>query len=538
MKHLINREDYIKEYLRISNSIENDNELYEGLLSTVFGGLKMLFKKDWANIKCKNPSVLEHLKAIDKSLEGFTMTKMQFSGECTTIRQNIADYFNDILEYKLAQIEKEEDPNKFLKKEEKEKEENKDAKGVAKNLNIKDKTLLDSLDKYKSNINTACKPSPKLREYADQMLNSVEVFVNDIVLAELEKKGLDKAKLEEEKKKNDERKAELEEIRKKMNTLAKKAGKDALKKISDERDKAMRDLGVKPIGAMSGDKSFDTIAKQFSDMLGEFNDLKLNESALPKGYSEILRSDVYLGIQKSLEELNWNFSENENDSSKGLYDKFFIKVILNKINTVFEVISKNKDMFKEVPSASVQAMMVSLCNAVIYGFMGNDFDINDARLELMTKCAIDSDATVGFNLPLIDPKKPDNGNFFVSIMNQFKSADISSKEVEDAAKSLSEDNIKKISQVWNGKQDEDSEKDDSKDDKKSDKDEVAADPKNISEFAKEFGPMVMKVFRQNMTNLFDLIVTKAKKIKEDAQKTREAEATQAQQESEANEKSE
>lgn len=536
MKHLINREEYIKEYLRISNSIENDNELYEGLLSTVFGGLKMLFKKDWANIKCKNPSVLEHLKAIDKSLEGFTMTKMQFSGECTTIRQNIADYFNDILEYKLAQIEKEEDPNKFLKKEEKEKEENKDAKGVAKNLNIKDKTLLDSLDKYKSNINTACKPSPKLREYADQMLNSVEVFVNDIVLAELEKKGLEKAKLEEEKKKNDERKAKLEEIRKKMNTLAKKAGKDALKKISDERDKAMRDLGVKPIGAMSGDKSFDTIAKQFSDMLGEFNDLKLNESALPKGYSEILRSDVYLGIQKSLEELNWNFSENEKDSSKGLYDKFFIKVILNKINTVFEVISKNKDMFKEVPSASVQAMMVSLCNAVIYGFMGNDFDINDARLELMTKCAIDSDATVGFNLPLIDPKKPDNGNFFVSIMNQFKSADISSKEVEDAAKSLSEDEIKKISQVRDDKKDDDSEKDDSKNDKESDKDEVAADPKNISEFAKEFGPLVMKDFRQNMTNLFDMIVTKAEKIKEDAQKTREAEATQAQQQSEANNK--
>jgi hypothetical protein len=540
MKHLINREDYIKEYLHISNIIENENELYEGLLSTVFGGLKMLFKKDWANIKCKNPSVLEHLKAIDKSLGGYTMMKMQFSGECTTIRQNIADYFNDILEYKLAQIEKEEDPNKFLKKEKKEKEENKEAKGVAKNLNLKDKTLLDSLDKYKSNINIACKASPKLREYADQMLNTVEVFVNDIVLAELEKKGADKAKLEEEKKKMEERQKELDAIRKKMNTEAKKAGEDALKKISDERDKAMRDLGVKPIGAMSGDKSIDTIAKQFSDMLGEFNDLKLNESALPKGYSEILRSDVYLGIQKSLEELNWNFSENEKDSPEGLYDKFFIKVILNKINTVFEVIGKNKDMFKEVPSASVQAMMVSLCNAVIYGFMGNSFNIekNDARLTLMTKCAIDSDATVGFNLPLIDPKKPDNGNFFVSIMNQFKSADISSKEVEDAAKSLSEDNIKKISQVWNGKQDEDSEKDDSKDDKKSDKDEVAADPKNISEFAKEFGPMVMKDFRQNMTNLFDLIVTKAKKIKEDAQKTREAEATQAQQQSEANEQNE
>ena len=132
MKHLINREDYIKEYLRINrsvnniieNEIENENELYEGLLSSLFGGLKMLFKKDWENIKCKNPSVLEHLKDIDKKLAGYTMMKMQYSSECQNIRQNIADYFNDILEYKLLQIEKEENADKFIEKENTEKEEN------------------------------------------------------------------------------------------------------------------------------------------------------------------------------------------------------------------------------------------------------------------------------------------------------------------------------------------------------------------------------------------------------------------------------
>jgi uncharacterized protein YukE len=48
----------------------------------------------------------------------------------------------------------------------------------------------------------------------------------------------------------------------------------------------------------------------------------------------------------------------------------------------------------------------------------------------------------------------------------------------------------------------------------------------------------MKQFRQNITKLFDIIVTKSKQIKEDAQKAREAEAAKAQQESEANEKSE
>lgn len=521
MKHLINREDYIKEYLRISDSIENENELYEGLLGTLFGGLKMLFKKDWANIKCKNPSVLEHLKAIDKSLGGYTMMKMQFSGECTTIRQNIADYFSDIIDYKLAQIEKEEDPNKFLKKEKKEKEENKEAKGVAKKLNLKDKTLLDSLDKYKSNINTACKPSPKLREYADMMLNSVETFVNDIVLAELEKKGLEKAKIEEEKKKNEEMRKKMKEEQKKKNEESKKAEEEAMKKLEKERDDAIRSLGVKPIGAMDGDKAIDTIVKQYSDMLGELkkNGSKVNESALTQDYSDLLKSDTYVGISKSLEELNWNTDKKEDE----IYNKFTIKVILNKINTAFNIISNNnktKKSFKEVPSASVQAMMMSLSNAVLYGFVGDKFKIesDEARLSLMTKCAIDSDATIGFNLPLIDSKKPDNGNYFVSIMNQFRSADISSQEVDDAIEMMTKEELKDIKSIWGKK-------------KKSKE-------MSIEEFAKEFGPDLMKAFRQNMSNLFDMIVSKSKQIKEEVQKAREAEAAKAQQESESNEKSE
>jgi hypothetical protein len=54
-------------------------------------------------------------------------------------------------------------------------------------------------------------------------------------------------------------------------------------------------------------------------------------------------------------------------------------------------------------------MMVSLSNAIIYGFIGNNEFKNKedkSRLSLMARCAIDSDATVGFNLPLIDAKNP------------------------------------------------------------------------------------------------------------------------------------
>lgn len=533
MRHLINREDYIKEYLHIYNQemimdidkvVKNETELYEGLLGTLFGGLKMLLKKDWDKIKCKNPSVLNHLRAIDKSLTGYTMTKMEFSSECTTIRQNIADYFNDILDYKLSQIEKEEEPSKFLDKENKEREES-DTKGVEKSLNLKDKTLLDSLDKYKSNINTACKPSPKLREYADQMLNSVDIFVNNIIIDELDKKGVEKAKLEEERKKIKEERKKQKEERKKKDEEAKKASEEAMKKLSKERDDAMRSLGITPIAAMDGDKAIDTITKQFSDMLDEFKNAKLNESVLPTTYEDILKNDTFIGIQKSLEELEWKLSDiKEKDSDDAVYEKFIIGVILNKIANVFKHIGDNKikSKFKDIPSASVQAMMVSLSNAIIYGFMGDAFKIegNDARLSIMTKCAIDSDATIGFNLPLINPKKPDNGNFFVSIMNNFKSDSISSDEVVSAADNLTEKDLKIISVKMNGNSDDNSE------------DET----KNREEFIKSWGSDVMKQFRQNITKLVDELVQKANEIKETTKKQREAEAAKAQQDSEMSEK--
>ncbi len=515
MKHLINREEYIKEYIRISNNIENDNKLYESLLSTVFGGLKMLFKKDWENIKCKNPSILEQLKEIDKSLSGYTMVKMEFSNECNNIRQNIADYYNDILEYKLLQLEKEENAEKFLENEKmdsesgEKNEKNEDrVDSVGKILNIKDKTLLDSLKKYTENINTNSSKSPKLKEYANQMLNAVLVIVNDIILNELEKKGVDKAKLEEKRKKLEEEKKHLEEVRKKMDEETKKAGEESLKKLSKERDDAMKKLDINPIGPMDGSKSVDMIFKQFGDMLKEFNNQKVNESALPSGYEDVLKSDTYVGIQKSLESLNMDFNGNENTKDE-VYNKFLIRVILNKINTVFSVVSKNKEMFKGVPSASVQAMMVSLSNAIIYGFVGKDkFDIekDDNRLSLMTKCAIDSDATIGFNLPLIDPKNPDNGNFFVSIMNQFKNTNISTKEAEDALKTMNKKDLEAIVKEYG----EDSSEDE--------------DTTDVSNFAKQFGPKIMKDFRQNMSNLFDIIVKKANEIKDKAEKDREAEA--------------
>ena len=516
MKHLMNREDYIKEYLR--KTIENEGELNEGLMGTLFGGLKMLLKKDWDNVKCKNPSVIKYLQDIDKSLQGYTMTKMQFSGECTTIRQNVANYFSDILDYKLKQVEKNEDPNKFLEKEEKEKEENKDAKGVAKTLNIVDKTILDSVNKYKENISSVCKKSPKLREYADQMLNSVDVFVNDQILNKLEEMGIKKEKLEELRKKNEERESELEAIRKKMDDAAKGKNEEDLKKMNKEREDLMRGLGVSPISTMAGDKAIDTIIKPFNDIMSELKNVVLNESVLSK-YENILKNDNYIGVKNSFEKITWTDSKKKIKSAE-VAERFLVKVILSKIYSVFNVVANNdnKKLLQTASSQSVQAMMIALSNAVIYGFMGEKFPIdkNDNIISLFAKCAIDSDATIGFNLPLMNADKPDNGNIFVNIMNALKETDNNSKEIEDAVESIQKDEMNSILKGLELYK----------------KDMKYVDGQSA---IKDWGVNKMKEFKQNITHLFDIIVKKAKDIKETAEKEREAEAQKAQQQSDAEE---
>jgi hypothetical protein len=511
MRHLINRDEYIKEYLRIvnqelitnnSNQVESENELYEGLLGTLFGGLKMLLKKDWANIKCKNPSVLKYLQEIDKSLGGYTMMKMQFSGECTTIRQNLADYFNDILDYKLAQIEKEEDPNKFLKKEKKEKEENKEAKGVAKNLNLKDKTLLDSLDKYKSNINTACKPSPKLREYADMMLNSIEIFVNGVILAELEKKGVDKKKLEEKNKENEENKRKMEEENNKKNEESRKAEEEAMKKLNDERDRLIKSIGGTLIGSMSGDKAVTTIASAFDDIVSKINSEEVNESKVPIDIGAWIENDTYIGIKNIFECFDWSSSK---------IDKLNARIILNKINDEFKEIDGNKSIYTDVPSTSIQAMMIAISFLVVYGIKGAKYisGKGDDILSLISKCAIDSDATIGFSLPLIDIKKTEQGNVFVSILYKLRDTKIDVKYLEEITKSMSEKEKKSLAKNHDG---------------------------DFSAFLKSKSGKLTTLINQHISKLSQSALELAKKIKEDAKKKREADAAKAQQESDANEK--
>ena len=50
---------------------------------------------------------------------------------------------------------------------------------------------------------------------------------------------------------------QLKAIREKMDDLAKNASDEELKKLSKERDNAMKKLGIKTIPSMNGDKSME-----------------------------------------------------------------------------------------------------------------------------------------------------------------------------------------------------------------------------------------------------------------------------------------
>jgi hypothetical protein len=89
-------------------------------------------------------------------------------------------------------------------------------------------------------------------------------------------------------------------------------------------------------------------------------------------------------------------------------------------------------------------------------------------------------------------------------MNQFKNENISSKEIDDTVKLFIDNGeIDKLKEEWDEGKEKDTEND---------------------AFGKKISSDIMKNFKQNISTLFDLIIDEAKRLKEKAEKDREAEA--------------
>ena len=493
--HILKRDAYISEVY----SHKDKNEINEG----IFDFFKTLMKKEWQDVKSKDTNIKTKLEEVDKGLNGFTLIKMKKAGACATIRQSLADFANTLWDAKQKELD---DGNKLQRmlmglkdKEEisdKEKEQIEKAGNVSKfmrQFDIKDKALVDKLKNYEKKITEVCQGDPDLTRWSNILKDEIRNIVNDMVIAEYEKiSGEEKSakeKIENAKEKIKKQEEEKKKQTEKKNKEEEKKQQDALKQIEKDREKVLSSVGVKPLKGQTGDKAIDTLTSAFDkislDVLGDELDKKLsenhkysflnmlNESEEKKELSDeikkVLGGDVYFGL-------------NTLEKNEKLDDKS-VKIIVSEIKVVFNALkkltsdSKFKESIKDVPSDAIQAMFVGLSQTIIYALTDEKIDAHKDVLNLLARCAIDSDKTLGYGLPPMDENKPEAGNIFTTLMQTLK---------------------------------------DAKDEKG-----VFGDDKDV-----------LNKFKQNISSIFDSIVKMAEKLKSDRKKKDEQEANKVNQEEE------
>lgn len=489
-----------------------ENELNEG----IFDFFKTLMKQEWSNVKSKDATIKQKLEQADKNLKGFTVLKMKKAGACAEIRQQLCDFANTLWEAKLKEFEDGKKLQKMLMGlKDKDKITSEDEETVSnsgkvskymKQFNIKDKSLADKLTNYETRINQACKGDPDLTRWANILKADIRNIVNDMIIEKYDKEEAETDKEKEAVKKAKEiEKAQIEAQKKEAeqkNKEQEKKQEEALKKIEKERTDVLASVGVKPLKNQTGDKAVSTLMGAFNnikdqlqkladDKKDENNDknddsskstvadsLKysfknvINESEENenKGMSEdvkkILQSDLYFGLKQ--------LSENENISDDG------VNIIIAEMSVVFDACEKLstgelKNAIKQVPSDAIQAMFVGLAQTIVFALTNEDINSHKEILDLLARCAIASDKTLGYGLPAMEEGNDKSGNVFTTIMQTLKDANDKAGVFKD-------------------------------------KDEL------------------LKKFKENITNIFDDITKKAEELKEARQKEDEKESNEVEKE--------
>ena len=94
MDRILKRDDFINEVYNPMMEKKEYEELVsinEGLLKTLFGMVKNMFKKDWASIK-GDPEIIKIYKELDDNLTGFSTMKLSKKDQCNKIRQELVDF--------------------------------------------------------------------------------------------------------------------------------------------------------------------------------------------------------------------------------------------------------------------------------------------------------------------------------------------------------------------------------------------------------------------------------------------------------------
>jgi len=386
MSKILTRDEFINEIYSPMKEEKEYRELQkvnEGLLKNLFGMVKNMFKKDWENVKGDN-SIIQAYKEMDDKLTGFTTMKMSKRDQCNKIRQELVDFACDWYDYKMNKSKDSGDDPK-----------------IAKSMKFKDDTLRENLEKCQKKIKEIAGEDNQMITWANTLMDDMKSIINKVILSDIEdeetKKEIEKQNAEELKKQ--------EVINKKMEEFQ----KTQLDEIEKEREQFLSDVEATPVKIdLLGDKAIQNLC-------GEFE--KFNKEKDADKRKDLFQKDVNFGFKSLFEDDD--FGKKEFKTSYKLMGAFYAAL------GATDVVAK----FKEVPGQSVQAMCISV-NSFIKNCVFGSQDYGKA-LPLMAKCAIVSDGTVSYNLPVNDKG---DGNYYTDIMGIISKGefnkDVKGKEIK------------------------------------------------------------------------------------------------------------
>lgn len=370
MNKILKRDDFIKDiYTPMMEEKEYDElvSINESLLKTLFGMAKNLFKKDWDSIK-GDPGIIETYREMDNRLTGYSTMKLAKKDVCNQIRQELVDFACDWYDMKMNKA-KEDDTDPI----------------PAKSMKFKSDTLRENVESMEKRIRDIAGDDEQMVKWANALKDSMKTVINRAIL--------DDIKDEEIRKETEEKINKQIEDLKKENKMMEEFQNEKLKEIQQERQKLISDTKSKPIKEeLLGDKAIQNLCNEF-DNIRKIKDTDARNGKMKQdstfGFKAIFNDDDY--------------AKPEFKTAYELIDSFYTALGARDV----------MEKFNETPGQSVQAMCIAINSFIkncVYG--GTDYG---KTLPLMAKCAVISDGTVSYNLPLNDKTGDEAGNYFTDI---------------------------------------------------------------------------------------------------------------------------
>lgn len=394
MNKVFNRDEFINEvYMPLVEQEKYDelSAVNEGLIKNLFGRVKNLFVNDWKKIK-GDAGIIKAYKEMDDKMTGFITMKMFNRDDCNRIRQSLVDFACLWYEHKSNQAKKD----------------NSEPSPVE-SLKFKDSTLKESLETCQKSIRDITKKDSQMATWANALLDGMKVVINQVVLNEIDD-------------------AELREKFEKVNAEQEKKNEDINKKMEEFQNKLLNDIQKERKRLISGAKckAFDDSLlgdKAAQNLTGEFDKI-----------SQLKKMDDKITAMKNDSMFGFKTIYSDSDYSSKWFKSAYLmtEAFYDWMKGNGEDDSpKEVEKFKDVPGQSIQAMCIAV-NGFIKGCFipGNDYgDV----INLMSRCAIISNGSIGYNLPVADKKNDsdDDKNTFTLIVTSIQSK---SNLVEDIHK--------------------------------------------------------------------------------------------------------